>query len=345
MEKTTPQDQIEFSENHLEELSKLVGVSPKSELWRKKIRTHQGWWRAFVLGVPQGEYLDRKNKIWKKVCNRVFEETSSEDINFVSESAAKAVKKTLEKREMVSSGIVDESRLRYNLLSSQPLCFNFFGELDEDHDFGLKVLQTWWPDCSKLNQVFFEFAPKTIDSDDNSAFDIAFEVERGNKVGIIGLECKYTDSFSFKPQKSKVFYGDIGSKGHDRYLEIFEGSRESFSNDYYEYVRDKEINQLFRNQLIAERVIQNPKLKYDFVKTGLFCFEGDKAAIKSGYKLKSMLTDSEGFQVITYHDFIEAVQKLDLDWKRREWSMLLWTRYCALSLSDAVYQKMKQEQK
>jgi len=341
MEKSSPKKQIELTENHLEELSKLLGVSSNSTSWRKKLRIHQGWWRAFVLGVPQGEYHDKKNNVWKKVCNRVFEETSSGNINFLGEAASKAAMTTLKDRGAPSSGMVDESRLKYNLLSSQPLCFNFFGELKEDPEFGLRVLQTWWPNLTRLNQVLFEFAPKTKDSDDNSAFDIAFEVEYGDKTGIIGLECKYTDSFSFKPQNSKIFYGDIGSKGHKRYSEIFEDSRNSFSREYYEYVRAKEINQLFRNQLIAGRIVQNPKLEYNFVKTGLFCFEGDKDAIASGLKLKSMLTDSESFQVITYMDFIRAVQKLDIGWKKREWSMMLWARYCALGLSDPIYQKVK----
>ena len=92
MEKSSPEKQIELTENHLEELSKLLGVSSNSTSWRKKIRIHQGWWRAFVLGVPQGEYHDKKNNVWKKVCNRVFEETSSGNINFLGEAASKAAK-------------------------------------------------------------------------------------------------------------------------------------------------------------------------------------------------------------------------------------------------------------
>ncbi len=343
MKKTNLDEQLKLKDDHLEELSKLVGT-PTSSTWRKQIRIHQGWWRAFILCIPQGEYHDKKNNTWKKVCNRVFEETSSDNINFLDEAASKAAISTLEDRRTASSGMVDESRLNYNLLSSQPLCFNFFGELKEDLDLGLRVLQTWWPNITRLNQVLFEFAPKTNDSDDNSAFDIAFEVEHGDKTGIIGLECKYTDSFSFKPQKTKIFYGDLGSKGHKRYSEIFENSRNSFSKDYYEYVRDKDINQLFRNQLIAERIVQNPKLEYDFVKTGLFCFEGDKDAIAAGLKLKSMLTDTESFQVITYSDFIGVVQKLDINWEKREWTMMLWARYCAIRLSNPIYQKMSRRQ-
>jgi hypothetical protein len=133
-----------------------------------------------------------------------------------------------------------------------------------------------------------------------------------------------------------VYYGDLESKGYDRYNEIFTKSKDSFRSDYFEYVRDKGINQLFRNQLIAERIIQNPNLNYDFVKTGLFCFQGDKDAIDSGNKIKSMLNNPDSFQIITYRNFIESVQRLDLDWEKREWTMKLWTRYCALELSEKL---------
>lgn len=340
MTKKTKDEQASLNKVHLKKLLDLIGTLNGSANWRDKLRIHQGWWRAFVLGVPEGEYFDNRNKNWKKVCNRVFEESSPDDINFLTKTVYKTVTNTLLDRNNISSGMIDENRLKFNLLSSQPLCFNFFGELIEDLEFGTQILQCWFPEITKLNGVLFEYAPKEKVTDDNSAFDIAFEVENHfDQKGIIGLECKYTDSFSFKPKNSPVYYGDINSKGHDRYTEIFEKSKTSFSNDYYEYVRDKDINQLFRNQLIAERILQNPSLDYEFVKTGLFCFHGDKDAIDAGMKINSMLTDSNRFQVITYRNFIETVQRLDLDWQKREWTMKLWTRYCATELSEKIFNK------
>lgn len=342
MTKKSKDKQAELNRRHLEKMTELLGTTEGSTNWRDKIRIHQGWWRAFVLGITEGEYYDTRNKSWKTICNQVFQETSSDNVNFLTDTVYKSVANTLSGRNNISAGMIDENRLKFNLLSSQPLCFNFFGELIEDLDFGTKVLQNWFPDISKLKKVLFEFAPKEKETDDNSAIDIAFEVENNKKQkGIIGLECKYTDSFSFKPQKSQIYYGDRESKGYERYSEIFKKSKDSFKNDYFDYVRDKNINQLFRNQLIAERIIQNPNLDYEFVKTGLFCFHGDKDAIESGNKIKSMLNEPENFQLITYKSFIESVQRLDLDWEKREWTMKLWVRYCALELSEKLIIKRK----
>ncbi|MBP8878326.1 MAG: hypothetical protein KBG86_09790, partial [Flavobacteriales bacterium] len=178
---------------------------------------------------------------------------------------------------------------------------------------------------TELKRVIFEFAPKERFTNDNSAFDIAFEVTIGDKSGLIGLECKYTDTFS--------------STEYDKpaYKEIFEKSR-SFSANY-ESLKASRYNQLFRNQLIAEGLIQNNK--YDFVRTGLFCYEQDSSAIETGQELQQMLSKPDSFQIITYRNFIENVQQLSLDWQKREWTMLLWARYCGTVLSEPIYQELQ----
>ena len=72
----------------------------------------------------------------------------------------------------------------------------------------------------------------------------------------------------------------------------------------------KKFNQLFRNQLIAEALIQHKE--FDFVITGLFCHHDDKDAIDSGNEFKNMLNKSDhDFMIVTFRDFIETVQKLD----------------------------------
>lgn len=160
MTKKSKAEQDELNKRHLEKMTELLGTTNGSSNWREKIRIHQGWWRAFVLGISEGEYYDNRNKIWKRICNQVFQETSTDDINFLSNTAYQSVKNTLSGRNNISSGMIDEDRLKFNLLSSQPLCFNFFGELIEDLDFGAKILQCWFPEVSKLKNVLFEYAPK-----------------------------------------------------------------------------------------------------------------------------------------------------------------------------------------
>lgn len=315
-------------------LIERFGKVPKGIGLTKSMRIHQGWWRTNVLNEEPGIHpiVPAEN-----VCNAILGGDKSGK-NFLTPNTLKAVNETLLKRVDGNSGIIEEDRLFNNLLSSQPLCFNFFGELYADKDFGLLVLKTFYPDLTKLVSVNFEFAPAINYTNDRSAFDIAFEVEVGNKTGLIGFECKYTDTFSFKPSNSNIFYGDEGNKNYDAYFAIYSNSKACFAKPYFEFVKSKDFNQLFRNQLIGEALIQNKK--FDFVRTGLFCYQEDKSAIETAKTFKTMLTKSDDFKLITYSDFLSRVQQLDLNWNLREWTMLLWARYCATSLSKDTMRKL-----
>lgn len=162
-----------------------------------------------------------------------------------------------------------------------------------DTELGLKILQNWWPEITSLRRVMFEYAPEERYTNDNSAFDVAFEVEAGIRIGLIGFECKYTDTFSAFDYKK------------DEYEEIFRKST-TFKSSYSDLVASR-YNQLFRNQLLAEALLQNHK--YSFVHTGLFCYHLDKQAVQTAEEFNRMLNNSASFKVITYSNFIETVQK------------------------------------
>lgn len=315
-------------------LKERFGQVPNESGLTRKMRVHQGWWRTNVLNEEPGLHPGYPEQ---NVCNTILVGDTSGK-NFLTPNAVKAVRETLAKRTDKNAGIIEQDRLFNNLLSSQPLCFNFFGELNADLDFGLLVLKTFYGDLTKLISVNFEYAPKENYTKDCSAFDIAFEVEAGDQKGLIGFECKYTDTFSYKPSNSEIFYGDKDNKNHDTYLGIYKKSEVNFAKPYYDFVKSKDFNQLFRNQLIGEALLQNGK--YDFVRTGLFCYEDDESATKTARDFKTMLSTPGNFQHITYSNFISNVQRLGLDWNQREWTMLLWARYCGTSLSNGTTIKL-----
>jgi hypothetical protein len=300
-----------------DKLKEIIGNVPSESGFKKRMRFHQGWWRAFVLGENEGEHpMDSQ----RTVCNTILDGEHTKK-NFLTPATVTIVEKALQERSDTDSGIIQENRLYNNLLSSQPLCFNFFSELKCDCNLALKLMNSLGFDIDTVEDVIFEYAPAANYTNDNSAFDIALEVSRGDKKGLIGLECKYTDTFS--------------TKEYDRqaYREIYQKS-DVFIEDYEKY-KASEFNQLFRNQLIAEALQQNGE--YDFVITGLFCHMDDKA-IETGYKFQEMLNGKDNlFKVITYQDFISGMQRLDINWKQREFSMILWARYCGTQLSESVF--------
>lgn len=302
-------------------LIERFGPIPSETGFKKRMRLHQGWWRTNVLSEEPGLHPKIDTE---KICNTISSGNVSKK-NFLTVNTISSVEQTLSDRKEQEAGLMEQDRLFNNLLSSQPLCFNFFGELNADKDFGLLVLQSFYPNLTKLRRVIFEYAPIENYTKDNSAFDIAFEVEQNDKVGLVGWECKYTDSFS--------------ATEYDKpsYRELFKNSS-SFIADF-DTLKKSKTNQLFRNQLIAEGLLQNKK--YSFVFTGLFCYQDDNNAIETAQEFKELLNkDNSNFKIVTYADFIRNVQMLNIDWKHREWTMLLWARYCATVLSDATIKQL-----
>jgi hypothetical protein len=300
----------------------LLGKQSKSDNdLQKRMRLHQSWLRTCVLAAEQGLHpINAQDKIGSSILDG---DQSNE--NFIDGYAINAVKDTFIERGSGSKGLIKEDRLYNNLLSSQPLCFNFFGRLKYDKKLATKLFQQFFPDIKRVINVFFEFTPTLISTSDNSAHDIAIEfLTIEGKTGMIGLECKYTEPFSPKEYDRK------------EYLQIFNDSK-AFSAEYKELINTK-YNQLFRNQLIIENVML--KSGYDVAYSGLFCYQGDDSSIFRGNAFQKMLKNGEErFKIITFANFIQTIQRMDIDWETREWSMMLWARYCGTELSKRFHPK------
>lgn len=305
----------------LDSLKERFGPIPHETGFKKRMRLHQGWWRVNVLNELPGLHPTRKSE---NICSSIQNGRKS-NINFLTENTIKVVLETLLSRDDNSHGMIEEDRLFNNLLSSQPLCFNFFSELSLNKFVGLKWLQNYYHKVSELVNIHFEYAPPENYTTDNTAFDVAFEVREGEKSGIIGWECKYTDDFS-KLEYDRPAYKKLYSNCN------------TFNADY-NALKQSKFNQLFREQLVAEGLLQHNK--YEFVYTGLFCHHNDSHAINTASEFKEMLNpEYSNFQIITYLDFIKEIQQLDISWELREWSMLLWARYCGGVLSEAVINEL-----
>jgi len=282
---------------------------------QKKMRLHQSWWRAFVLAEEQGYHpINKRDKIGNCILNG--EQTGA---NFIDDYALNAAKEILLSRDQKSRGMIQADRLYNNLLSSQPLCFNFFGRMKYNRPLATKVISQFLPEVKEITHIHFEYAPNASKNGDNSAHDIALEfISDEGKRGLIGLECKYTEPFSptvYQKDEYELLY---------KKSEAFNASYSDLTNTRY--------NQLFRNQLIIESALDNNLFEVGY--SGLFCFQDDRNALTTGKEFQKMLKNGEErFKIITFADLIEIIQKMEIDWETREWSMMLWARYCGTKLS------------
>jgi len=315
----------------------IIGTIPEESGFISKFRKHQGWWRAFVLNEPEGRYYSKQKKEWKEVCNRINNgETDPEKKNFLSREISDEVQLALERQKELSSGIMEVDRLYNNLLSSQPLAFNFFGFFRANPDVALAFMKTIKADIISVEDIVFEYAPKS--SHDSSAFDVGLVVRTETLIGFVGFECKYTDSFSFQRSDTKIYYGDTGDKNYKNYHQLYSENRNRFPDEYLTYIRDKNFNQLFRNEILGTQLFPD----YDFVITGLFCHHNDEKIVSAGLEFQKKIGNgTDEFILLTYADYIERMQKLDLNWEQRELIMMLWARYCGLKLSENIMENDK----
>ncbi len=307
---------------HREQLDSLIGPSPSREpSFRASQRAHQGWFRAFVLKRPPGPYPRRADQT---ICNTI---SDPKDENFLTKASANALREAIEDRGAGAAGLIEPTRVRGNLLSSQPLAFNAFGELAADLALCTNWLRTLVPDVIEATAVRFEFRPAHGDIGDNSAFDVAVEYTCSAGPALLGLEVKYTDDFSAK-RSGGTWYGGSGDRNEARYRACFERVQGAFSTDYVALVESPTTNQLFRNALIAETAAAQGQ--YAVVHTGLFFHPGDARAAAA---VASFSAGARNVVALPLDRFVESLQLLQLSWPQRRWTMLLWARYLGEELS------------
>lgn len=135
-------------------ISEIIGKTSSSDTQKiNRERIHQGWWRAFVLNMKQGEHPINKNE---KICNTIPSEEEFNGFNFINKEISEIAELSIkEHKDNKYGGLVDENRLRKNLLSSQPLCFNFFGFLEKNKSIGLSIVQYLFPEITEFHGVGF----------------------------------------------------------------------------------------------------------------------------------------------------------------------------------------------
>lgn len=84
--------------------------------------------------------------------------------NFLTPNIRRSVRDCIEAKAAGSGQLVDEDRLYANLLSSQPLCFNLFGELQSDLELASAVCTGLRPDrVQAVTNIRFEHSPGRSD--------------------------------------------------------------------------------------------------------------------------------------------------------------------------------------
>ena len=147
-----------------------------------------------------------------------------------------------------TGGLISEPRIWNNLLSSQPLCFNLFGEFSFDINLATIYFQQLFPNLlDRVTAVKFEYSPGRGDAKytgDRSAFDVFVEYTKGGLKGFIGIEVKYAESLK---EETK----DKAAKNFKDQYATLTNSCGIFKPNSVDFLRQPPISQIWRDHLLC----------------------------------------------------------------------------------------------
>lgn len=191
-------------------------------------------------------------------------------------------------------------RIFDNLLSSQPLCFNLFGELAEDLALASKV----FADLSggrvaRVTGIEFEHSPGRRDpkyTGDKSAFDVfvQYEPASGGR-GFIGIEVKYHEGLTDAAAGHRARYDEVAAL-----MGVFKPARLAD-------LQRRPLQQIWRDHLLAGAL-----KAVDGFDEGHFVFlyaEGNTRCADAVANYQSCLTDTQTFVPWTLGAFVAALRQ------------------------------------
>lgn len=287
-----------------------------------KLRLLQSLWRE-EQGFPVGEHRGRPSG------NRVAMPEAVETlVNYLTQPIRAVATREVERLKR-QGALLDERRLYDNLLSSQPLCFNLFGELTKDLNLASQVLSDMSKGrVSQVTAIKFEWSPRRSDLrylGDKTAFDVYVTYQNAKDPrGFLGIEVKYHENLEEK--KDPNYY----HTHRTRYDEVA-ACMGCFHEEHLDTLRQATrrrvdgLQQMWRDHLLmgAHRKVDGfddacSVLLYPAVNTTC------EAAVAA---YQQCLSDVRTFEAWTLETFVSSLRKYTDD----EWVRRFNDRYLALS--------------
>ncbi len=301
-----------------------IGPQPKTgDAWVKRMRLHQSWYRHYKLGVGYGTGPTKDAKT--RYGYMLATEAAACGRNFLTQTILETVRDRLSRSGM--GGGIDKFRLMHNMLSSQPMCFNLFGELSRDRKLATVLCQALWGrHISRVLDVRFEWAP-TPQRDylgDSTAFDVFIEYKTKNgELGFISIETKLTEDFS--------------TDEYDRikYRQITEESPWWPDDINVTKLSSSKFNQLWRNHLLSYALLTHQSSTYAQGTQVVIHHPLDTKCAKTVVDYKKMLSENSCFVAFDLQEIMSIWSCVLEDCEASQWLNDFDERYLQMDLSEA----------
>lgn len=232
--------------------------------FKREARYRQSQWRI-AQGLSVGSHGNTRKRIEAGGMKRVFNgskltvDDAERGLNFLSEPIKEAVEARLAAPQEHET--LGEARLRQDLLSSMPMCFNLFGEVGIDDHRSRSVAEYLLPGAQAGPvEVRFEWSPGRRSgryTGDQTAFDVALVIGAADAPQeFVGIETKYHEH-SVKEQNPNSKMIERHREQTDFLVGIAEESG-VFAEGWQDGVLATDLRQLWRDHLLALSMLNHP---------------------------------------------------------------------------------------
>ena len=282
------------------ELHSLESVD-KSD-FQRQARILQSLWRQ-EQGIPPGEHrwktqdgVIRTRPLGSRLPMPWAQESLA---NFLTDKIREEVRSEVIDQKNSAGKLFGKPRIFNDLLSSQPLCFNLFGELANDLPLASIMVNDFTGGrFSVVVAISFEHSPGRGDPrylEDRSAFDVFLHCRTATgEEGFVAIEVKYHENMAGKPGAHKPRYDEVADM-----MGCFSGDRR--------LLQTAPLQQIWRDHLLAgiTRLV-------DGYADGLFVMLSPRdnhhvSDAVGGYR--EQLTDSSSFEAWSLEGVVEKLKE------------------------------------
>jgi hypothetical protein len=244
--------------------------------------------------------------------------------NYLTETVREVVRAEVLDPAKAAGKLYGQPRIFNNLLSSQPLCFNLFGELQRDLELASTVFRALSDGrIDRVVAIEFEHSPGRGDArftGDSSAFDVfvKFQSPEGGR-GFAGIEVKYHENLKVAPATLTARHEAIA-----RGMGCFEA-------DVLERLKACPLEQIWRDHLLAGAMLQAGGFD-----DGFFVFLAPAAneyCVEAVADYRRCLRDETTFASWTLEGVVEALR----GHSDAEWVELFYDRYLDFAKIDRIH--------
>lgn len=287
---------------HLLEPIDRVPGDPSTTAWRRLARARQSKWRE-AHGYPIGSVPYDGRPSGRLLGSRIaLEFARSSGANFLTPAIRQAVVRRLSQPERHET--LNASRLWADLLSSMPMCFNLFGDLQADESAVARAVRTWWPELPPGRSTLrFEHSPGRRDPaflDNRTSFDAMFEVcDAQTGCSVVGIETKYHEHAQKEVRPVR-----------QRCLDVAERSQ-VFRDGWREQILGTELQQIWLDHLLVLSMLQHPSRRWARGRFVLVYPSENPSFAAASARYRSLLRVPETFEARTLESLIDAPGVLD----------------------------------